>query len=111
MEREWENNIKRNFDGTAGPWLIDTPPNQHNRRMKAMRSVFKKEESTVLQWTGYVPACHSSIRKEHRLTTLSEHVREIFAEVVPKIIDLLRDQVQGIKDATGSPPKVSNLTA
>ncbi|KAH9224084.1 hypothetical protein DL95DRAFT_517343 [Leptodontidium sp. 2 PMI_412] len=87
MEREWENNIKRNFDGTAGPWLIDTPPNQQNRRMKAMRSVFKKEESTVLQWTG-------------------EHVREIFAEVVPKIIDLLRDQVQGIKDATGSPPKV-----
>ncbi|KAL2070911.1 hypothetical protein VTL71DRAFT_13937 [Oculimacula yallundae] len=87
MEREWENNVKRNFDGTAGPWLIETPQVQQNRRLKAVRSVFKREESTVLRWTG-------------------DYLCQIFAEVVPKIIDLLRDQVQGIRDATGSPPKV-----
>lgn len=40
------------------------------------------------------------------LTRSREHVRQIFAEVVPKIIDLLRDQVQGVRDTTGAAPKV-----
>jgi hypothetical protein len=36
----------------------------------------------------------------------SEHLQQVFNEVVPKIVDLLRDQVEGIKEATGRPPKV-----
>jgi hypothetical protein len=33
----------------------------------------------------------------------------MFAKVVPKIIDLLKDQVAGIERKTGSPPKVCQL--
>jgi len=25
MEKEWENNVKRNFDGSEGPWPVDLP--------------------------------------------------------------------------------------
>ncbi|KAF8863039.1 actin-like ATPase domain-containing protein [Acephala macrosclerotiorum] len=86
MEREWELNVKRNFDGTHGPWPVELPQTQHNRK-HSLKNVFKKEESSILTLTG-------------------DHLRQVFAEVVPKIVELLRDQVEGIKTKTGSRPKV-----
>lgn len=40
------------------------------------------------------------------LTRIRAHLVQMFARVVPKIIDLLKDQVAGIKRKTGSGPKV-----
>jgi hypothetical protein len=51
MEKEWETGVKRNFDGTAGPWPIELPQNQH-KKSTALKSVFKKEPSNLLQMEG-----------------------------------------------------------
>lgn len=52
MEKEWENNIKRTFDGTKGPWLVDTPQNQNKGKVVAIKSIFKKEVSNILRVDG-----------------------------------------------------------
>jgi hypothetical protein len=52
MEKEWEVNIKRNFDGTAGPWLVDTPQNQQTGKIQAFKSVFKKNNQTFFGCKG-----------------------------------------------------------
>jgi hypothetical protein len=43
------------------------------------------------------------------LTINRAHLVQMFAQVVPKIIDLLKDQVAGIERKTGSRPKVGKL--
>jgi hypothetical protein len=49
MEKEWENSVKRNFDGSEGPWLIDLPQKPHS---SSIRSMFKKEKPTMLTLEG-----------------------------------------------------------
>jgi len=51
MEKEWENNVKRNFDGSEGPWLVDLPQRPPS---SALKSIFKKEKSTMLTLEGQV---------------------------------------------------------
>jgi hypothetical protein len=46
MDTEWEQNTKRNFDGTDGPWPIEIPQNHDKGKIKA---VFKKQQPAVLQ--------------------------------------------------------------
>jgi hypothetical protein len=45
MEREWENNIKRNFNGSEGPWLAGFPQKPPS---SAIKSMFRKEKPTML---------------------------------------------------------------
>jgi hypothetical protein len=52
MEKEWENGVKRNFDGSPGPWPIELPQNQL-KKSSAIKSVFKKEQSNLLQMERY----------------------------------------------------------
>ncbi|KAH6664839.1 hypothetical protein B0J14DRAFT_606807 [Halenospora varia] len=88
MEKEWEYNVKRNFDGSVGPWNVQLPQRSETSRSASLKAVFKtKKESNILSLHG-------------------EHLTVIFSDVVNKIVDLLRDQVEGIKAKTGKPPKV-----
>jgi hypothetical protein len=43
------------------------------------------------------------------LSYIRGHLVQMFAKVVPKIIDLLKDQVVGIEQKTGSPPRVGHI--
>lgn len=87
MEKEWELSVKKNFDGTAGPWLVELPQDPHKGKRTALKAMIKKPESNILSLEG-------------------AHLKQIFNKVVEKIILLLRDQVEGVRDATGSLPKV-----
>jgi hypothetical protein len=49
MEKEWENNVKRNFDGSGGPWLVDLPQKPPS---SAIKSMFKKEKPSTLTLEG-----------------------------------------------------------
>lgn len=89
MEKEWELSVKKNFDGTAGPWLVELPQDPNNGKRSALKAAFKKPQSNILALEG-------------------AHLKQIFNKVVEKIILLLRDQVDGVKDATGSSPKSSS---
>ncbi len=51
MEKEWESNVKRNFDGSDGPWVVDLPQRPPSSGLKSM---FKREKSTMLTLEGYV---------------------------------------------------------
>jgi hypothetical protein len=51
MEREWENNVKRNFDGSDGPWIVDLPQ-KPQKSAAALRSVFTKEKPGILELEG-----------------------------------------------------------
>lgn len=51
MEKEWENNVKRNFDGSDGPWLVDLPQ-KPPKAGAALLKVLKKEKSNVLALEG-----------------------------------------------------------
>jgi hypothetical protein len=109
MEKEWENNVKRNFDGTPGPWTVELPHTQQTKRVAWKSLVGKKEKSNILQLQGYLSLHpYNSIRNSNiqMLIDDREYVEQIFNEVVQKILDLLRDQVQGIRDQTGASPKV-----
>ncbi|KAE8443514.1 hypothetical protein EG329_001754 [Mollisiaceae sp. DMI_Dod_QoI] len=89
MDREWEYNLKRNFDGNDGPWPVELPQIPHSRK-SALRSIFKKEQSNILALNG-------------------NDLRRVFAAVLPKILNLLRDQVEGIKEMTGRRQKYAQI--
>ncbi|KAF4633007.1 hypothetical protein G7Y89_g5117 [Cudoniella acicularis] len=87
MEKEWEYNLKRNFDGTDGQWVVELPQKEKKSRASALKAVFTEKKSNILRLEG-------------------EHLRQIFTNVVDKIVDLIRDQVEGIRQKTGKYPKV-----
>jgi hypothetical protein len=54
MEKEWENNVKRNFDGTEGPWAVELPQTQQTRRAAWKSIVGRTEKSNILKLPGFV---------------------------------------------------------
>lgn len=53
MEREWEHNAKRNYDGSSRLWPVELPQDLQRGRSTALKSVFKKEQSNILQLERY----------------------------------------------------------
>ena len=51
MEREWEHGVKRNFDGSNGPWIVDLPQ-KPQKPVAALRSLFQKQKSSTLALEG-----------------------------------------------------------
>lgn len=54
MEKEWETNVKRNFDGTDGPWMVELPQKQQRGKLSALKSIVRDEKSNILQIEGFV---------------------------------------------------------
>lgn len=55
MEKEWEYNLKRNFDGSEGPWIVELPQKLETSKKAALKAVFgSKKGSNILLLDGSV---------------------------------------------------------
>jgi hypothetical protein len=51
MEKEWENNVKRNFDGSDGPWHVDLPQ-KPPKAGGSLRGLLSKDKPGTLELQG-----------------------------------------------------------
>jgi hypothetical protein len=91
VDSQWETGFKRQF----------VPGRSFNLRLTG--SFYEALGKANLALSKLVMWTHHG---EFRLICNREQMQAIFDSVVPQIVDLVQQQVQGVKDETGAPPRV-----